>query len=180
MKGTRKGHTVTFRKGQFFGTSDFINSYTYDHYFTGLDNSQLCDVVFTYNETAGTFTSGIGLLDTDSPKNDYAYYTYTDNVWTEYTDMATTPSNPSFLYVYLTRSNPPCVSIATPITDVNGNIMDPENLSYRLFSDITGTYRLLSSITRIIIICPRHCQLFHTPMMMTMILKELMMRYGSI
>ena len=138
VKGSRQGNTVTFRKGQFFGTSDFINTYTYDHYLTGLDNSQYCDLVFTYNETAGTFTSGMSLLDTDSPKNDYAYYTYTDNVWTRYTDMATTPSNPSFLYVYLTRSNPPCVSIATPITDVNGNIMDPDNLSYRLFSDING------------------------------------------
>ena len=53
MKGTRDGQTVTFAKGQRVGTYGGQTIY-----YMGLEESGLCDIVFSYDETSGLFLLG--------------------------------------------------------------------------------------------------------------------------
>ena len=53
MKGTREGSLVTFEKGQRIGSYANLA-----YYFMGVSGSDLCDILFTYDEENGVFTLG--------------------------------------------------------------------------------------------------------------------------
>lgn len=79
VKGEKNGNTVTFATGQFFGT--VYNQY--DMYFVGYGESGIEDVVMTYDEATGEFTTDNWIF-INGKQNDLYYYTiYTSNVFTK-------------------------------------------------------------------------------------------------
>ncbi len=79
VKGVKDGSTVTFPTGQFFGT--VYNQY--NMYFVGYGESGIEDVVMTYDEATGEFTTDNWIF-INGKQNELYYYTiYTSNVFTK-------------------------------------------------------------------------------------------------
>ena len=79
VKGEKNGSTVTFTTGQYFGQ---VNN-QYDMFFVGYGESGIEDVVMTYDEATGEFTTDNWIFINGKPNTIYYYTIYTSNKFTK-------------------------------------------------------------------------------------------------
>ena len=79
VKGEKNGTTVTFTTGQYFG--QVYNQY--DMFFVGYGESGIEDVVMTYDEATGEFTTDNWIFINGKQNTLYYYTIYTDNKFTK-------------------------------------------------------------------------------------------------
>jgi len=79
VKGEKNGSTVTFTTGQYFGQ---VNN-QYDLFFVGYGESGIEDVVMTYDEATGEFTTDNWIFINGKPNTIYYYTIYTSNKFTK-------------------------------------------------------------------------------------------------
>ena len=121
IKGTLDGTTVTFAGGQYFGKYN-----SYEMFF------QDADAVFTYDATAGTFsTEGIVYTYAGSKYVDY----YIAPVLKKVIEKAATPATPTISDVSEGKYGW-SMMFNVPIVDTNGEGMVTSKLSYQVFTDI--------------------------------------------
>ena len=73
VKGTRDGSTVTFAKGQYFGNDTQYGAGRL--YFLGMDESNTAvDVVFSFDEMTGVYTTSTWVLVSDGPADTNPFY----------------------------------------------------------------------------------------------------------
>ena len=144
VKGTRSGNTVTFAKGQYFGTSSSDYG-DYPLYFGGCDASwfngatdlPLIDVVFTIDDATGTMTTETVLVVNANDSQVEAYDLFKDNVIKPAVDKAATPVTPTIVQFlpYDANAGYAGVSLDIPIVSTLGEPLLTSKLSYRIYTD---------------------------------------------
>ena len=126
VKGVLNGNTITFAKGQYFG--NYGN--TYDMFLNTLMGE---DVVFTYDEKAGTLTAQNEVFLTDNDQ--YYFDSYRGAVFKKVVEKAATPANPSI--TSLENGNYGWfINFNIPSVDTDGNGLVTSKLSYQIFTDV--------------------------------------------
>ena len=127
-KGTLEGTTITFTKGQYFGTY----ADTYDMYLNVLMDE---DVVFDYDAEAGTLTAQNEFFLVDN--SDYYFDSYRGAVLKKVIEKAAMPANPAITslqngnYGWYFNFNVPTV-------DINGDGLATSKLYYMIYTDVEG------------------------------------------
>lgn len=139
VKGTKEGNVVTFPTGQYFGEQAVL-WFSYKHFFVGynFDAEAIEDVVADYDEETDTYTVRNWIIDNEGQNALNPFLIHTDNVWGAFKEVQGKPQNPEISSVNLSGSYPN-VRLNIPLTDVNGNTMNPDKVFYRIFSDFDKT-----------------------------------------
>lgn len=148
LKGTLSadGATITFAAGQYMGKYG-----TYDLFLNTIGTTN--DLVFSYDQATGKMTSGgMAIVGHDAGFYDVWYY---PNILRP-ADVAAVPANPSIVGVS-DRGYGDVMQFEQPLTDVNGQVMMPSKVAYRLYKEVN---REASQVT----LLPEHYQNLTEPM----------------
>jgi hypothetical protein len=127
-KGTLEGTTITFTKGQYFGTY-------YDTYAMYLNVLMDEDVVFDYDAEAGTLTAQNEFFLVDN--SDYYFDSYRGAVLKKVIEKAAMPANPAI--TSLQNGNYGWYfDFNVPTVDINGDGLATSKLYYMIYTDIEG------------------------------------------
>ena len=149
--GSINGNTVTFKSGQFLGYDEYYGSYEwlvagtvteeydedYDEYYW---NGTLTDeLVFDYDADSKTLTApaNTALYINGSKSRIYYAEAYINPKFFVFQEVAATPADPiiSYFYPYDEDYESAELDFSIPATDVDGNYITPDKLSYRLYVD---------------------------------------------
>ena len=141
VKGTIDGNTITVAGGQYLGIYYYYGFYPFDMYF---DVKK--DVVFNYDAAAKKLTCAAG-YDTyyySEPGEDeeddgfYLFDEYEDVTITKVIEKAATPADPIISEVKATTYGD-VLLFTIPTVDTNGEPMVSSKITFRVFSNISGT-----------------------------------------
>lgn len=149
VKGTISGDKVTFASKQYMG----VNPYTMYHaYFFGASAEQEWDdyyqeyytkytleddIVFSYDATSKTITAQDAIVLNAGFKKLSAMSTYDLPIMSPYKEVAATPANPKItdFSPYDFGNKYGYIKVDIPMTDVDGNFIDPEKMYYNMYVD---------------------------------------------
>jgi len=138
IKGTLNDNTVTFPKGQNFGTK-YYSGYQYKFFFDGydIDNYELADVTLELDEQTGVFTMtspDLMIINSRWILEDPNIY-FEDVQFVPVPDEPATPAQPEITSATLTGSYPN-VGINIPTEDEDGNPILASKLYYKFYYDV--------------------------------------------
>ena len=128
VKGTLDGTTITFPKGQYFGSY----AGTYDMYLNTLVGE---DVVFSYDEETSTLTAQNEFFLVDNPQ--YYFDSYRGAVITKVAEKATIPANPAITDMINSQYGW-YINFNVPAVDINGEGLLTSKLYYMFYTDVEG------------------------------------------
>jgi len=147
IKGTLNGNTVTFPTGQYFGMDDSWVAYGYPadyYYFVGYGENGIQDVTFTYDAENDHFISEDWIIINGKADQLYYYSINAENEWLKFVEVPGRPVAPTITSAELENVTYPKVRMEIPLETTNGDIMNPNKVVYRIFTDVDGDIQPLA------------------------------------
>lgn len=136
VMGTKdESNNITFAAGQWMGTYTYMGT-DYKLYFMGVKGKNVLDYVCTYDAETGTITGpdGVNLgINMYKAKIDQSLFeSYKAVTLTKVTEKAVKPANPTMGHMAFNKFGA-VANFTIPLTDVNGEALVADKLSYQLF-----------------------------------------------